>query len=104
MRWVYQHAEDLDRTPGHKSCRQWLRDDPKGFLSQMSQLERALIVAQKGSGPKTPDLSPSPQPAVMDPATAWVGELYERLLAEWQADEAKQDAKGANQPKAAESE
>jgi hypothetical protein len=34
MRWVYGHAEGEDRTQGQKHCRAWLKEDPKGFLSQ----------------------------------------------------------------------
>lgn len=40
MRRVYKQAKDLDKTEGEKLCRQFLEDDPRGFLSQMAQLER----------------------------------------------------------------
>src|SRR5208337_2333241 len=39
MRFVYAQDESKDRTPGQKLCRQMLKDDPKGFFSQLAKLE-----------------------------------------------------------------
>jgi hypothetical protein len=47
MRFVYKYGESRDRTHGHRYCRWWLEDDPKGFLRKLADLEEALAARQR---------------------------------------------------------
>jgi hypothetical protein len=77
MRFVYSHPEAKDRTPGHKLCRKLLDDDPKAFLAQMAQLEKALVASEgKASGGKETPASPEQK----DEGAERVLELIEGIL------------------------
>jgi hypothetical protein len=47
MRHVYRHEESRDRTPGHRLCRQLMKEDAKAFMAQMIQLERTCASGAK---------------------------------------------------------
>lgn len=88
MRFVYGTAETQagDKTQGRRECRAWLKEDRKGFLSKMADLEKAAAGgrgAAKEAGEKTANAP--------DEGTERVMELIDRLLAEW-----KQTAEDVN--------
>jgi hypothetical protein len=39
LRHVSTRAESADRTQGQKECREWLKEDRKGFLSKLADFE-----------------------------------------------------------------
>jgi hypothetical protein len=80
MRHVYNTRETEDQTAGHQHCRDWLKQDPKGFLRQMSQLEKAYL-AQAPTG-KAEGRLPAPEVGFKDEGQERVEELIERLLKE----------------------
>jgi len=43
MRFVYSHPSSADRTPGQRTCRRWLRADPRGFMARKTSLEEKLV-------------------------------------------------------------
>ena len=46
MRHVYSQPATADRTPGQRTCRRWLRADPRGFMSRKTSLEEEALAAQ----------------------------------------------------------
>lgn len=49
MRHVFTQPRAADTTPQQKECRKWLKNDLKGFMSKMAQLEK--VYAQKSTKP-----------------------------------------------------
>ena len=85
MRWVYSHEVAKDRTQGHRHCRRWLNEDPKGFLSHMSQLEKAHA-QWAGKAQAVSKEEPPAETEEVDEGTQRVMELLEeewKALMEW---------------------
>lgn len=86
MRFVYGASEPIegDSTQGRRECRAWLKDDRKGFLGKMSDLERALQASGDRSKAAAVAAGLGVKPAAeMDEGTERVMELIQRLLGEW---------------------
>ena len=41
MRWVINHRKEADMTQGQRTCRRWMEESFKPFMSRYTQLERA---------------------------------------------------------------
>jgi hypothetical protein len=78
MRHVFNKPKEADRTQPQRECRAWLKDDRKGFLSKMADLEKAALARAEPQGKSFPG---NDLPAE-DPGTDRALELIERLLNE----------------------
>jgi hypothetical protein len=87
FRRVYEQAEELDRTEGHKTLRKLMTESPKEFLSQMTALERAHL-ARETKAMKVLSVAAVPtEPEEQDEGAVRMGELTERLLADFKREE-----------------
>lgn len=99
MRAVYRQDEVKD-LPRQKPLRQMLKDDPKGYLSQLAQLEK-MQAQGTVKGAKSPKSSEKTKEAEPDEGTERAIGLVERLLDGFHAEQAEEDAKLAARPDAA---
>ena len=74
MRAVYKQSKRKDKC-GQKLMRTFMEDDPKGFVKQMCDMERAYLARLGVQEPEKPD-------AVVDVGAAECIALAERLLEE----------------------
>jgi polyhydroxyalkanoate synthesis regulator phasin len=100
MRWVYARPAQDDRTQGHKTCRRWMKADIKGFMAAKSQLEAKLLARRPPSKDDESGDREEP-PAVVDKGSERARELLDRLLDDFHAEQAEEDAKLAARPDAA---
>jgi hypothetical protein len=90
MRLVYGQDESKDRTPGQKALRKILNKNAKTFIEQLAGLEKAhLATTGKAVVPENSDLSQSTKPEVVDEGTARAEALIEKLLDEYEAEQAE---------------
>jgi hypothetical protein len=87
MRKVFNTAKGPNETPAQTRCREFLLDDPKGFIAQLGQLERAMAAGKTSdkAGPSSV-AAPVSDPTVADEGEARALELIDRLLAEAEAE------------------
>jgi hypothetical protein len=84
MRHVFSQPKEADRTQPQRECRAWLKDDRKGFMAKLADLEKAALAGRE----KPPEGDGSgPENSGPDEGSARVEELIQRLL-----DQANQDA------------
>lgn len=76
MRRVYAQDKSNDKTQGEKRCRELLETDKRGFMTQLSQLERAYGAAAGGAANAAAD------PDQADQGTQETLDLIDKLLAE----------------------
>src|SRR5207245_6417580 len=88
MRWVYGHPKTQDRTQGHRVCRGWMDDDPKGFMTAKTQLEAKAKAAEPASG--KPD-----GPPPLDEGEERVRAMIDKLLGDMERREAEENAQEA---------
>ncbi len=87
FRRVYEQGEEQDKTQGQKTLRKLLTESPKEFLSQMTALERANL-ARETKAMKVLSVAAVPtEPEEQDEGAVRMGELTERLLAEFKREE-----------------
>jgi hypothetical protein len=98
MRHVFSQPKEADRTQPQRECRAWLKDDRKGFLSKMADLEKAAL-ARPPSRKDEPGGEESP-PAE-DAGTARALALCDQQLAQAGARRAEENAELAARPGAA---
>ncbi len=99
MRAVYSQDESKDRTPGQKLCRNILKDDPNRFFAQLAKLE-----SSHEAGAAKAKVAKGPVPVTeqeVGPGTERCLRLAKNLLGEILADQAKEDARLATRPDAA---
>jgi hypothetical protein len=105
MRWVYEHAEEDDKTPGQKMCRKLMNDNPKEFLTQLTGLEKAhrTGASKESSAPKlVPVKTESPaEQEPTDEGSERAIRLCEKLLDQFHQKQAQEDAALAARPDAA---
>ena len=79
MRHVYMHPEPAQGEPERlKTLRDFMEDDPKGFVSQMSRLEAEV----KKSKTTSPGSEGKGGPGTADEGEMRISELIERILGE----------------------
>jgi hypothetical protein len=84
---VYEQGEEQDKTQGQKTLRKLLTESPKEFLSQMTALERAHL-ARETKAMKVLSVAAVPtEPEEQDEGAVRMGELTERLLADFKREE-----------------
>jgi len=81
MRRVYAQPESKDRTPGERQCRAWLREDCKGFMSRLADLEKAHAAVAPKEGKPAAKEKPPAEPEV-DEGEERALELIDKLLAD----------------------
>lgn len=96
MRHVAERPSREDCTPGHRTCRKWLRSDLPGFMRAKSQLE-AKLVAQRPAARSAPDAAEE-----HDAGTERALSICESTLAGYAKQQAAEDAELATRPQAAE--
>ncbi len=85
MRRVMRQEEGKDRSQYERECREWLREDRKGFLSRLATLEgqdqgkRMKVKESAEDDSPVPPGTPDPK---SDEGSARVEDLIERLLRE----------------------
>jgi hypothetical protein len=52
MRHVYARPASEDKTPGHRTCRAWMKKDPARFMAKKSDLEEAVLARPGPDNPK----------------------------------------------------
>lgn len=87
FRWVYKHEESEKDTPGQRKVRQLQKDDPKGFMAQLSRMEAAFRAESpgrsEGMGGEA-EGSGGEEERGPDGGEERVVELIDRLLGEWE--------------------
>jgi hypothetical protein len=83
-RFVWENDKAHDDTPQRRTLRKMLDDDPRGFVKDLKELEKAEL-SGKAAGEKAPGACGVPSPA--DPQPADLGadrclELIDQLLGE----------------------
>ncbi len=74
MRWVYTNPKRKDRTEGQKAARAWKEKDIRGFMTQMSGLEKS-----RGEGDKQETIQ-------TDEGTIRVLDLIQELFDRWEVE------------------
>jgi hypothetical protein len=100
MRWVYEHEEGQDRSPGRRFYRKMMTENPKEFSSQMAKMEaeyQKLVLAAVG---KSAVARSSDKLPVEDDDDGGL-EVVEQWLKEHAEREAVENAELAKRPDAA---
>jgi hypothetical protein len=100
MRHVYERPAYHDKTHRQKTCRAWLKDDLKAFMSAKTQLEGKLLSKQEAEAAKRRDGQPDGGKE-RDGGTQTALAALEKWMDNWHLEQAAEDAKLAARPDAA---
>jgi hypothetical protein len=102
MRKIYEQDESKDRTPGLKALRKLLQENPREFIAQLGTLEKAhrAATSKRVESRQSEALKPTAE-AVVDEGTERCLAIATKLLADLDAEQAKEDAELAARPDAA---
>ncbi len=92
LRHVYRQPVETDKTEGHRMCRKFKDDDPKGFLKEIGLQERAHAAGKREVHAAANLLegsdSSASEPEEVDEGEVRALDLIDRILGEWEAQKA----------------